>query len=138
MDRPSSPEKDPDILEEKRRVWSWPYELCVGAMAGIQEADKKVRTIVDNIRALTLVARAAPELILLKSDVSKAHRKLKVTRRHWCYIIATVNKTFWVNMVGTYGVASAQLSCGRMAALRLPPPAGAALDLCLRGRLHGC
>ncbi|CAE7471849.1 MKK3, partial [Symbiodinium sp. CCMP2592] len=114
-------------------------ELCVGAMAGIQELDK-VRTIFDasvigvndNIRANTDKKTTAPtlydllfawlhlaskDLTLFKSDVSKAHRRIKVLKKHWRYMVAKIKKKFWVNKVGTYGVASAQLYWGRLAAI---------------------
>ncbi|CAE7724424.1 MKK3 [Symbiodinium sp. CCMP2592] len=101
-------------------------ELCVGAMAGIQELDK-IRTIFDasvigvndNIRANTDKKTTAPtlydllfawlhlaskDLTLFKSDVSKAHRRIKVLKKHWRYMVAKIKKKFWVNKVGTYGV----------------------------------
>ena len=46
--------------------------------------------------------------VLLKADVTKAHRRVKVLRKDW-----------WVNKVGTYGMASAQSYWGRLAALLL-------------------
>ena len=114
-------------------------DLCVGAMAGIQEVDK-VRAIFDativgvndNIRANTDKKTTAPtlydllfaklhlldaNLTLFKSDVSKAHRRIKVLKKHWKYMVAKIKDKFWVNKVGTYGVASAQLYWGRLAAI---------------------
>ena len=57
--------------------------------------------------------------VLLKADVSKAHRRVKIQRKDWKYQIAKINGKYWVNKVGTYGVASAQLYWGRSAALKL-------------------
>ena len=52
------------------------------------------------------------DLTLFKSDVSKAHRRIKIRRQ-----VATIKNLFWVNLVGTYGVASAQFYWSRVAAL---------------------
>ena len=57
--------------------------------------------------------------LLLKADVSKAHRRIKILRSGWKYQVAQIDQQWWVNKVGTYGVASAQLYWGRMAALLL-------------------
>ena len=133
-------------------------ELCVGGMAGIQEADK-VRTIFDaavigeanadkKIIAPALfdllIARASlggSVFILFKSDVNKAHRRVKVTRRHWRYIIAAVTEKFWLNMVGHLwcGLCPVLLGKDGSASERpcLPPHACNYVDLRLRGRLHG-
>ena len=57
--------------------------------------------------------------LLLKADVSKAHRRIKILKSGWKYQVAQIDQQWWVNKVGTYGVASAQLYWGRMAALLL-------------------
>ena len=57
--------------------------------------------------------------ILLKADVTKAHRRIKVLPQDWRFQVAQLDNEWWVNKVGTYGVASAQLYWGRMAALLL-------------------
>ena len=57
--------------------------------------------------------------ILLKADVTKAHRRIKVLPQDWRFQVAQLDNEWWVNKVGTYGMASAQLYCGRMAALLL-------------------
>ena len=57
--------------------------------------------------------------LLLKADVSKAHRRIKILPTGWKYQVAQIDQQWWVNKVGTYGVASAQLYWGRMAALLL-------------------
>ena len=116
-----------------------PADLCVGAMAAIQEADK-VRTVLnativgvnDNIRSHINKKTTSPtlhdllwergqmtdeDLSLFKSDVSKAHRRIKIRRQDWKHMIATIKNLFWVNMVGTYGVASAQFYWSRVAAM---------------------
>jgi len=57
---------------------------------------------------------------LLKADITKAHRRIKVLKPDWKYQVAQLGpKAWWVNKVGTYGTASAQLYWGRMAALLL-------------------
>ena len=50
-------------------------------------------------------------------DITKAHRRIKIKRAEWKYQVATNKGKYWVNMVGTYGMSSAQLYWGRMAAL---------------------
>ena len=57
--------------------------------------------------------------ILLKADVTKAHRRIKVLPQDWRFQVAQLEDEWWVNKVGTYGMASAQLYWGRMAALLL-------------------
>ncbi|CAE7630983.1 MKK3 [Symbiodinium sp. CCMP2592] len=62
-------------------------------MAGIQELDK-IRTIFDasvigvndNIRANT-------------DKKTTAHRRIKVLKKHWRYMVAKIKKKFWVNKV---------------------------------------
>ena len=57
---------------------------------------------------------------LLKADITKAHRRIKVLPTDWRFQIAQLGeRSWWINKVGTYGVASAQLYWGRMAALLL-------------------
>ena len=58
-----------------------------------------------------------PEWMILKADVSKAHRRIKVLSKGWKFQVAINKGHYWVNKVGTYGMASAQLYWGRMAAL---------------------
>ena len=55
-------------------------------------------------------------LTVLKSDVSKAHRRCMIRQKDWRYQVATIGKEYWINKVGTYGVASAQVHWGRLAA----------------------
>ena len=57
--------------------------------------------------------------VLLKADVTKAHRRIKVLPMDWRFQVAELHGAWWVNHVGTYGMASAQLYWGRMAALLL-------------------
>ena len=57
--------------------------------------------------------------MLLKADVTKAHRRVKVLRKDWRFQVASLQKEWWVNKVGTYGMASAQSYWGRLAALLL-------------------
>lgn len=57
--------------------------------------------------------------MLLKADVTKAHRRIKVLAKDWRFQVAQIQGQWWINKVGTYGMASAQLYWGRMAALLL-------------------
>lgn len=50
---------------------------------------------------------------------AKAHRRIKITQEGWKHQVAQLEGEWWVNKVGTYGMASAQLYWGRMAALLL-------------------
>ena len=59
------------------------------------------------------------ETIILKADVTKAHRRIKVLPKDWKYQVACIQNRWWVNRVGTYGMASAQLYWGRKASLVL-------------------
>ena len=45
------------------------------------------------------------------------HRRVKIHSRDWRFQVAQIGAEWWVNKVGTYGMASAQLYWGRMAAL---------------------
>ena len=58
---------------------------------------------------------------LLKADITKAHRRIKVLPTDWrrFQIAQLGERSWWINKVGTYGMASAQLYWGRMAALLL-------------------
>ena len=57
------------------------------------------------------------EWVILNSDVTKAHRRMKVLRRGWHFQVAKLGKEWFVNQVGTYGMACAQLYWDRMATL---------------------
>ena len=57
--------------------------------------------------------------VLLKADVTKAHRRIKILLQEWRYQVAQLGDEWWVSTVGTYGVASAQLYWGRLAAILL-------------------
>lgn len=57
--------------------------------------------------------------MLLKADVAKAHHRVKVLPKDWRFQVAQINDQWWINKVGTYGMASAQLYWGRLAALLL-------------------
>ena len=61
----------------------------------------------------------ATQWVLLKGDVTKAHRRVKVLPNDWRFQVAELDGEWWVNKVGTYGMASAQLYWGRAAALIL-------------------
>ena len=58
-----------------------------------------------------------PPLMLLKVDVKSAHRRCKILQKDWKYQVAETPMGVWINKVGTYGVASAQLHWGRVAAI---------------------
>ena len=51
--------------------------------------------------------------------MTKAHRRVKVLQRDWRFQVAELEGEWWINKVGTYGMASAQLYWGRAAALIL-------------------
>ena len=120
-----------------------PDSLCTGALGAKDEKDK-VRTVHDgtvngvnkwiqmNIPGKTTAPRVADLLLaarsleaqnipfaMLKTDVKKAHRRIKVQKKDWKYTAAKIGDEFWINTCGTYGVASAQWYWGRMAALIL-------------------
>ena len=50
---------------------------------------------------------------LLKADVTKAHRLMR-SPPEWKYQIAQIDGDRWVNMVGSYGMTSAQLTGGAL------------------------
>ena len=56
---------------------------------------------------------------ILKADVSKTHRRVKILRPGWGFQVAVNKGHYWINKVGAYGMASAQLYWGRTAALLL-------------------
>ena len=56
---------------------------------------------------------------MLKADVTKAHRRIKILLQEWRYQVAQLGDEWWVNTVSTYGMASAQLYWGRLAAILL-------------------
>ena len=118
-------------------------EICLGGLGAKDEGDK-VRTIhdgtVNNVNpwiqhhmhqkttvplptdllyTLALAAQDGIKLTTLKTDVSKAHRRVKLLRKDWKYTAAEIEGDIYVNKCGTYGVASAQWYWGRMAALLL-------------------
>ena len=121
-----------------------PEELCCGSLAGKPEGRymDKLRTIHDAtvnhvnkwIRHNSTEKTTAPGLpdlqyaiaqcdtgdtTMLKLDISKAHRRIRVLQKDWKYIAARIMGEIWLNLCGTYGVASAQQYWGRMAALIL-------------------
>ena len=51
--------------------------------------------------------------------MTKPHQRIKVLPQDWRFQVAQLEDEWWVNKVGTYGMASAQLYWGRMAALLL-------------------
>ena len=53
------------------------------------------------------------------SDVTKAHRRVKILPPEWRYQVAKLEDEWWINKVGTYGMASAQLYWGRLASILL-------------------
>ena len=57
--------------------------------------------------------------MLLKADVTKAHRRVKILPPEWRYQVAKLEDEWWINKVGTYGMASAQLYWGRLASVLL-------------------
>ena len=57
--------------------------------------------------------------MLLKADVTKAHRRVQILSPEWRYQVAKLGDEWWINKVGTYGMASAQLYWGRLASALL-------------------
>eukprot|EP00439_Symbiodinium_sp_Y106_P020873 s9650_g2.t1 len=120
-----------EILQALVELSEDPDKNFVEHLAGPFRKWTKSATIIgvnDNIRANTDKKTTAPtlydklhllekNLTLFKSDVSRAHRRIKVLKKHWKYMVAKIKDKFWVNKVGTYGVASAQLYWGRLAAI---------------------
>ncbi len=49
------------------------------------------------------------ERLLLKADVAKAHRRIKILPSEWKYQVARLGEERWINKAGTYGMASAQI-----------------------------
>ena len=43
----------------------------------------------------------------------KAHRRVKILPEDWRFQVAELEGEWWINKVGTYGMASAQLYWGR-------------------------
>ena len=106
-----------------------------GANATIrnQTVERTAPTVLDGVQALHWLHAAAaegpplsgclwpqaggwlwPEPAPGGADVTKAHRRVKVFRKDW-----RLGEEWWVNKVGTYGMASAQSYWGRLAALLL-------------------
>jgi hypothetical protein len=120
-----------------------PEEICCGALGAkvegekvrtihdgtIIEVNKHIRhnsaekttspTVADALHALKVVKDdgSGDEIVAVKADVTKAHRRIKVLQKDWKYMSAKVDDEYWLNKCGTYGIASAQLYWGRMAAL---------------------
>ena len=46
------------------------------------------------------MARAATEWHILKADVSKAHRRVKIHSRDWRFQVAQIGDERWANKVG--------------------------------------
>ena len=67
------------------------------------------------------VALAEEGLYLSTSESRcfKGPQRIKILKPGWKYQVAQIDQQWWVNKVGTYGVASAQLYWGRLAALLL-------------------
>eukprot|EP00438_Fugacium_kawagutii_P034644 Skav215975 [mRNA] locus=scaffold1158:60855:68030:- [translate_table: standard] len=98
-------------LEAAQHCGCQPEDLCPGPLAAIDEGDK------------VPLARCWPtdqdQWVILKADVTKAHRRVKVLAQDCSFQVAQLDNEWWVNKVGTYGMASAQLYWGRLAALLL-------------------
>eukprot|EP00971_Amphidinium_carterae_P027745 547068-Amphidinium_carterae.1 len=116
-------------------------QLVIGALAARPEGhktrtiyDASVTQVNDNIRAhipekteapgaadlrhiLALEHAAGHKLLAMKMDVSSAHRRIRIARKDWRYMVALCEGAYYANEVGTFGVASAQWYWGRVAAL---------------------
>ena len=104
-----------------------PEELCPGPMAAIDEGDK-IRTIYHGAWGEPMPRskpkpKSAPRQVQWPCygayGVTKAQRRIKVLKEEWRYQIACLQDEWWINKVGTYGMASAQLYWGRLAGLLL-------------------
>lgn len=42
------------------------------------------------------------DLLLLKADVTKAHRRVKVLPKDWRYQVTQIQDQWWINKVGNY------------------------------------
>ena len=67
----------------------------------------------------TGIGRNRMTWMLLKADVTKAHRRVKIQSPEWRYQVAKLGDEWWINKLGTYGMASAQLYWGRLASALL-------------------
>ena len=98
---------------------------CVQALHWLHEASNSQPPTVPHLRDEPTEAqhwqwpKPKQQWFLLKADVTKAHRRVKVLPRDWRFQVAELEGEWWINKVGTYGMASAQLYWGRTAALIL-------------------
>eukprot|EP00971_Amphidinium_carterae_P096628 1912502-Amphidinium_carterae.1 len=53
----------------------------------------------------------------MKLDVSAAHRRVRIRPQDWRFLTVRCKESWFVNKVGTFGVASMQFHWGRVAAL---------------------
>ena len=104
-----------------RRPLSWTVstacasrELCPSGRAGASGPDTRTEG-----SGQWLWPEPDTEWHILKADVTEAHRRIKIHPQDWRYQVAQIGDEWWVNKVGTNGMASAQLYWGRMAALLL-------------------
>eukprot|EP00971_Amphidinium_carterae_P321037 6381635-Amphidinium_carterae.1 len=73
--------------------------------------------VADVRHALALQHMVGQPVTGMKLDVSSAHRRIRICRKDWRYMTAQCRGQWFVNKVGTFGVASAQYHWGRVAAL---------------------
>ena len=99
---------------------------CVQALHWLHEASRSQPTTAPHLRDDSTGTqhlqwpKPGQQWILLKADVTKAHRRVKVLSQDWRFQVAELEGEWWINkVVGTYGMASAQLYWGRTAALIL-------------------
>eukprot|EP00971_Amphidinium_carterae_P058306 1153381-Amphidinium_carterae.1 len=74
-------------------------------------------SVSDVRHALALEHRAGQTVRGLKLDVSAAHRRIRIRRQDWRFLTVRCKDLWFVNLVGTFGVASMQFHWGRVAAL---------------------
>ena len=73
---------------------------------------------IQDARAISAIAHKRKiRLGLLQIDFSQAHRRVPILPKDHRYLVVQILHVYWVNLVGTYGVASAQFYWGRMAGL---------------------
>eukprot|EP00971_Amphidinium_carterae_P350444 6491545-Amphidinium_carterae.1 len=131
----------PSAAEAASYIGCLESELVIGALAARPETgktrtifDASITQVNDRIRAhipqvteapgvadlrhaLALEHACGHTITATKMDISAAHRRIRIQRSDWKYMVATCNNAFYVNQVGTFGVASAQYQWGRLAAL---------------------
>eukprot|EP00971_Amphidinium_carterae_P314112 6243519-Amphidinium_carterae.1 len=131
----------PDLDSVATFLGCAPTEVITGALAARPEGhktrpifDATITLVNEKIRANTPEKTEAPSvadvrhamalersqgstLSGLKLDVSAAHRRIRIRREDWRFLTTKCKDQWFVNLVGTFRVASMQFHWGRVAAL---------------------